>query len=74
MTCECDDYYGGGCSGDGGSANNTPSLIRNLHAYSNTHGTWITLDEAKHHCRVDISDDDAYITSLIAVASEYVTS
>jgi len=74
MTCECDDYYGGGCSGDGGSANATPSPIRNLHLVNITHGTWITLEEAKHHCRVDISDDDAYITSLIAVASEYVTS
>jgi uncharacterized phiE125 gp8 family phage protein len=74
MTCECDDYYGGGCSGSDGSGSNTPSLIRNMHSNLITHGTWITLEEAKHHCRVDISDDDAYITSLIAVASEYVTS
>lgn len=74
MTCECDDYYGGGCSDAGGSGNTMPSEIRNLHITANTHGTWITLEEAKHHCRVDISDDDAYITSLIAVASEYVTS
>jgi uncharacterized phiE125 gp8 family phage protein len=32
----------------------------------------VTLAEAKHHCRVDTTDDDAYISSLIAVAREYV--
>lgn len=28
----------------------------------------VTLAEAKAHCRVEVDDDDAYITSLIAVA------
>ena len=32
----------------------------------------VTLAEAKHHARVDISDDDTYIQTLIAVAREYV--
>ncbi len=32
----------------------------------------ITVAEAKQHCRVDISTDDAYIGSLITVAREYV--
>lgn len=32
----------------------------------------ILLDEAKAHCRVDITDDDALITALIIAAREYV--
>jgi uncharacterized phiE125 gp8 family phage protein len=32
----------------------------------------VSLSEAKAHCRVDASTDDAYITSLIQVAREYV--
>ncbi len=32
----------------------------------------ITLTEAKTHCRVDISTDDTYITSLIQVAREHI--
>lgn len=32
----------------------------------------VTLDEAKEHCRVDISDDDTYITGLIKTARECV--
>lgn len=32
----------------------------------------ITLAEAKAHCRVDSTADDAYITTLITVAREYV--
>jgi uncharacterized phiE125 gp8 family phage protein len=32
----------------------------------------VTLAEAKAHCRVDISDDDTYINTLIAVAREVV--
>ena len=31
----------------------------------------VTLAEAKAHCRVDIADDDALITSLIESATEY---
>jgi uncharacterized phiE125 gp8 family phage protein len=31
----------------------------------------VTLAEAKHHCRVDTSDDDAYISSLITAAREW---
>lgn len=29
---------------------------------------YVTLDEAKDHCRVDYTDDDIYITDLISVA------
>lgn len=32
----------------------------------------VSLSEAKTHCRVDTSDDDAYIGSLITVAREYL--
>lgn len=31
----------------------------------------VSLAEAKHHCRVDTTDDDAYISSLITVAREW---
>lgn len=31
----------------------------------------VTLTEVKSHCRVDIDDDDAYITGLIAAASTW---
>lgn len=34
--------------------------------------TPITLAEAKAHCRVDFSDDDTLITSLIAAATDYL--
>jgi uncharacterized phiE125 gp8 family phage protein len=34
----------------------------------------ITLDEAKEHCRVDVDDDDNYITSLIAAARRITES
>ena len=32
----------------------------------------VTLAEAKSHCRVDVSDDDAYLSSLITAARIYV--
>lgn len=32
----------------------------------------VTLSEAKVQCRIDTSDDDAYVSSLIAMAREYV--
>jgi uncharacterized phiE125 gp8 family phage protein len=32
----------------------------------------VTLSEAKAQCRVDISDDDAYLTALITCAREYL--
>jgi uncharacterized phiE125 gp8 family phage protein len=31
----------------------------------------LTLAEVKQHCRVDISDDDAYLESLVTAAREY---
>lgn len=34
----------------------------------------LTLDEAKQHLRVDGTDDDAYITSLVAAAEEYIVN
>lgn len=34
----------------------------------------VTLSEAKAHCRVDSSDDDAYIATLITAAREWVES
>lgn len=35
---------------------------------------YITLDEAKAHCRVDIEDDDNYITELIDVAEQVISN
>ena len=35
---------------------------------------YITLDEAKSHCRVDISDDDSYITDLIDVCEQTIAN
>lgn len=32
----------------------------------------VTLTEAKSHCRVDIDDDDTYISTLITAAREYI--
>ena len=32
----------------------------------------VTLEQAKAHCRVDISDDDTYLTTLITAARIYV--
>lgn len=32
----------------------------------------VSLSDAKRHCRVDVTDDDAYISTLITVAREYV--
>jgi uncharacterized phiE125 gp8 family phage protein len=32
----------------------------------------VSLADAKVHCRIDTSDDDAYVTSLITVAREYL--
>ena len=31
----------------------------------------VTLNEAKLHCRIDVTDDDALVTSLITVARQY---
>ena len=35
---------------------------------------YITLDEAKAHCRVDITDDDSYLTDLIAVCEQTIAN
>lgn len=37
-----------------------------------SNGELPTLDEAKAHLRVDFSDDDNYITSIISAAREYI--
>lgn len=34
----------------------------------------VSLDDAKAQCRVDHSDDDAYITSLIGVATQHIAA
>jgi uncharacterized phiE125 gp8 family phage protein len=45
---------------------------RSLIQYTAPATTPVTLAEAKTQCRVDTSDDDTYITSLITMATEYV--
>lgn len=79
MICGCDGYFDGGCGSDsnrddlyavtpyvsaesqsGQVPDNTPPLV--------------TLDEAKQHCRVDISDDDALIQSYLSAALDYAGS
>lgn len=35
---------------------------------------FVTLSDAKAHLRIGFSADDAYVTSLIAAAEEYVTA
>ncbi len=34
----------------------------------------VTLAEAKHHCRIDTSNDDAYVSALITAAREWCES
>ena len=50
----------------------TPTLYRSLVRTTSPSTEPVTLAEAKHHARVDISDDDTYIQTLIEVAREYV--
>lgn len=45
---------------------------RSLVKYTEPAAYPVTLAEAKVQCRVDTSDDDTYITSLVAMATEYV--
>lgn len=45
---------------------------RSLTRYTAPASEPVTLAEAKVQCRVDTSDDDAYISTLITVAREYV--
>lgn len=57
------------------SPGNPPSGVtpyRSLVRYTAPASEPVTLAEAKVQCRVDTSDDDAYITSLIVAARTYV--
>lgn len=72
----CDDYYCDGCGGCGTPANEKPmfEVTPYLSIMSSTEGTstFVTLAEAKQHCRVDIDDDDALIQTYINAAIAYV--
>lgn len=79
----CDDYYCGGCKGDDGILGGGSDYLYGVTPYvkvtSSVRGLTtdpnplVTLAEAKQHCRVDISDDDALIQAYINAAVEYVS-
>jgi uncharacterized phiE125 gp8 family phage protein len=52
--------------------NSTLTAYRSLTRYSQPAVEPVTLAEAKIQCRVDTTDEDAYLTSLITAAREYV--
>lgn len=52
--------------------NSTLTPYRSLTRHTSPTVEPVTLAEAKIQCRVDTSDEDAYITSLITAAREYV--
>lgn len=74
----CDDYYCGGCSGKDSAGDYLYGITPYVSANSSPAGTqigtpYVTLDEAKQHCRVDIDDDDALIQAYLDAALEYVS-
>jgi len=80
----CDDYYCGGCNGKddpvlGGGSDYLYGVTPYVKVTSSTRGLTtdtspiVTLAEAKQHCRVDISDDDALIQAYINAAVDYVS-
>jgi uncharacterized phiE125 gp8 family phage protein len=52
--------------------NSTLTAYRSLTRYTQPTVEPVTLAEAKIQCRVDTTDEDAYLTSLITAAREYV--
>lgn len=48
------------------------NILGPLELVTSTSGLVVSLAEAKKHCRVDISDDDSYLTSLILRAQAFV--
>lgn len=80
----CDDYYCGGCKGGkddpvlGGGPDYLYGVTPYVNVTSSVRGLTdaspiVTLAEAKQHCRVDISDDDALIQAYINAAVDYVS-
>jgi uncharacterized phiE125 gp8 family phage protein len=46
--------------------------FRSLSVVTKPVGAPVSLAEAKSHCRIDISEDDIYLTGLVTAAHEYV--
>ena len=74
MSCGCDGYFDGGCGSDSDATSPMFAVTPYLTLTSTPSGpsTFLTLAEAKQHCRIDIDDDDALLQVYIDAAISYV--